>query len=167
MTVISEYGGRQTNTGTILVPRAAESFTYDPDGNLTSDSLWTNVWNGENRRVLVESRSAVPTAAKAREEWTFLPDGRWIERVVSTNNGSYVAACTNRYVWDGNVLVAVLNHTNGLELAFMRGLDMSGTLQSAGGVGGLLAVSVKSQIGQILQLLILPVPTAMETSPPW
>ena len=92
----------------------------------------------------MESRSAVPTAAKAREEWTFLPDGRWIERIVSTNNGSYVAVCTNRYVWDGNVLLAVLNHTNGLELAFMRGLDMSGTLQGAGGVGGLLAVQVGS-----------------------
>ena len=63
------------------------------------------------------------------------------ERIVSTNNGSgYIAMQTNRFVWDGNVLLAVLNHTNGLELAFLRGLDLSGTMQGAGGVGGLLAI---------------------------
>ena len=134
-----------TNLGNVLVPQTPESFTYDDDGNLTSDSLWTNVWSGENRRITIESRATVPTAGKAREQWTHLPDGRWIERIVSTNDGSsYVAVQTNRFVWDGNVLLAVLNHTNGLELAFMRGLDLSGTLQGAGGVGGLLAVQVGS-----------------------
>jgi hypothetical protein len=78
-----------------------------------------------------------------KEAWTYLPDGRWVERIVSTNNGSsFVAIQTNRYVWDGQVLLAVLNHTNGLELAFLRGIDMSGSLQGAGGVGGVLAVQV-------------------------
>ena len=130
-----------TNIGNLLIPQASESFTHDEDGNLTSDSLWTIVWNAENRRTLIESRSSVPAAAKAREQWTFLPDGRWIERIVLTNE---VPMLTNRYVWDGNVLLAVLNHTNSVELAFMRGLDLSGTLQGAGGVGGLLAVKVGS-----------------------
>jgi RHS repeat-associated protein len=132
-----------TNIGHARVPQATETFTHDWDGNLTSDSLWTNVWNGENRRTLIESRPNLPVAAKARVQWTHLPDGRWIERIVSTNNGSgYFPAQTNRYVWDGNVLLAVLNHTNGLQLSFLRGLDLSGTMQGAGGVGGLLAVQV-------------------------
>jgi RHS repeat-associated protein len=136
-----------TNMGHVLVPLTPESFTHDADGNLTSDSLWTNTWNAENRRTNIESRASVPTAGKIREQWTYLPDGRWVERIVSTNNGStYVAMQTNRYVWDGNVLLAVLNHTNGLELAFMRGLDLSGSLQGAGGVGGLLAVHDTSTI---------------------
>ena len=39
------------------------------------------------------------------------------------------------------MLLAVLNHTNGLELSFLRGLDLSGTPQGAGGVGGLLVVT--------------------------
>jgi RHS repeat-associated protein len=132
-----------TNAGSLLVPAATETFTHDADGNLTSDSLWTNVWNAENRRITIESRASVPTAGKVKEQWTYLPDGRWIERIVSTNNGSsYAAMQTNRFVWDGNVLLAVLNGTNGLELAFLRGLDLSGSLQGAGGVGGLLAVQV-------------------------
>ncbi len=80
--------------------------------------------------------------ARKREDWTYLPDGRWIERIVSTNNGSaYYPAFTNRYVWDGKVLLAVLDHTNGLVMSFMRGLDLSGSVQGAGGVGGVLAVT--------------------------
>ena len=144
---ITVSSGGSNIAGSVLLPKASESFTYDPDGNLTSDSLWTNVWNGENRRTTVESSAAVPTAGKAREVWSYLPDGRWIERIVSTNNGSsYVTVSTNRFVWDGNVLAAVLNGGNGLSQAFMRGLDLSGTLQGAGGVGGLLAVLDQSTI---------------------
>ena len=40
-----------------FVPADPESFTYDPDGNLTSDGRWTNMWNGENRLVTMETRS--------------------------------------------------------------------------------------------------------------
>jgi RHS repeat-associated protein len=103
------------------------------------------VWNAENRRITIESRASVPTAGKVKEQWTYLPDGRWVERIVSTWNltlGTWNPVQTNRYVWDGQVLLAVLNHTNGLELAFLRGVDLSGTLQGAVGVGGLLAVRV-------------------------
>jgi RHS repeat-associated protein len=126
-----------------MISQNPETFTYDPDGNLTSDSLWTNIWNAENRRIVVQNRSTVPIASQVREDWTILPDGRWLARIVSTNNSSiFVPVQTNRFVWDGDVLLAVLNHTNGLELAFLRGLDLSGTMQDAGGVGGLLAIRV-------------------------
>ena len=142
---VTVSSGGQSVTGHVLVAQSPESFTYDADGNLTSDSLWTNTWNAENRLLATESRSSVPAAARAREEWTYLPDGRWIQRIVSTNNGSaYYTAFTNRYAWDGQVLLAVLDHTNGLVMSFMRGLDVSGTLQGAGGVGGVLAVSFKT-----------------------
>ncbi len=102
-----------TDIASLLHPHATESLNYDLDGNTTSDSLWTNQWNAEDRRITVESRSTVPTAARAREQWTHLPDGRWIERIVSTWSGSaYVPQSTNRYVWDHSVLLAILDHTN-------------------------------------------------------
>jgi RHS repeat-associated protein len=127
--------------GNLLLAKNPEAFTYDADGNLTSDGLWTNVWNGENRRITIESRSTLPSAAKVKEAWTLLADGRWIERIVSTNNGTaYYPSLTNRYVWDNQVLLAVLDHTNGVVVSFMRGIDMSDSLQGAGGVGGVLAV---------------------------
>ena len=48
---------------------------------------------------------------------------------------------TNRFVWDGVVLLAVLNGNNGAEQSYLRGSDLSGSLSGAGGVGGLLAVN--------------------------
>jgi RHS repeat-associated protein len=137
--------GQASVSGNALLPKAQEQFWYDADGNLTSDSLWTNHWNAENRLVLTESGTGVPPVARLREAWTYLPDGRWIERIVSTNDGSsYYPAGTNRYVWDGQVLLAMLDHTNGVVMSFVRGLDLSGTIQGAGGVGGVLAVAFKT-----------------------
>ena len=137
--------GQTSVSGNVLVPKANESFWHDADGNLLSDSLWTNIWNGENRLVALESAAGMPTGAKMREVWKHLPDGRWIERIVSTNNGSaYYPAYTNRFVWDGQVLLAILDHNNGLVMSFVRGLDLSGSLQGAGGVGGVVAVAFKT-----------------------
>ncbi len=128
-----------TNRGGQLIAKANESLTYDLDGNMTSDSLWTNVWNADNRAVTNESRTGIPTVARYKEEWTYLPDGRWIQRIFSTNSGSaWLGSFTNHFVWDGELLMAVLNHTNGLVKSFVRGLDLSGTIRGAGGAGGLL-----------------------------
>ncbi len=144
LAALSNYTGADVITNTVgskLLAKTPEAFTYDADGNLTSDSLWTNVWNGENRRITIESRTSVAPVTRVREQWTILADGRWIERVVSTNNGTaYYPSLTNRYVWDGQVLLAVLDNTNGVVVSFMRGLDLSGSLQGAGGVGGVLVV---------------------------
>jgi len=137
--------GQTSVSANVLVPKANESFWHDADGNLLSDSLWTNTWNGENRLVVLESAAGMPTGAKMREQWNHLPDGRWIERIVSTNNGSaYYPAYTNRFVWDGQVLLAILDHTNGLVMSFIHGLDLSGSIQGAGGVGGVVVVVFKT-----------------------
>jgi RHS repeat-associated protein len=142
---IAVSAGGTNVTGHVLVPQTPQGFYYDADGNLTGEGLWTNTWSAENRLVKAESSAALPAAAKMREEWTHLPDGRWIQRIVSTNNGTaYFPAWTNRFVWDGQVLLAILDHTNGLVMSFLRGLDLSGSAQGAGGVGGLIAVSSKT-----------------------
>ena len=134
-------------SGSVLIAQTPQTFLYDADGNLVSDGLWTNVWNAENRLAYVESLSTVPAAARVHEDWSYLPDGRWNQRIVSTwntNTLNYQPSTTNRYVWDGQVLLAVLDQTNGLVMSFMRGLDLSGTMQGAGGVGGLLAINFKT-----------------------
>jgi RHS repeat-associated protein len=48
---------------------------------------------------------------------------------------------TNSLIWDGFNIIQVLTHTqtHTLTNSFIWGLDLSGTLQGAGGVGGLLA----------------------------
>jgi hypothetical protein len=92
----------------VLLAKWAEVFTFDLDFNLTNDGLSTNIRNAGNRLLKTESLSSVPAAGRARQEWTYLPAGRWIQRDVSTNNGSLCyPAYANRYGWDGLVLPAV------------------------------------------------------------
>jgi len=50
-----------------------------------------------------------------------------------------------RYVYDGWNLLASLNPASSVRQAYLWGLDMSGTMQGAGGVGGLLAITDASQ----------------------
>ncbi len=142
---VTVASGSNTNNGNLLFAKTPQVFTYDADGNQTSDGLWTNTWDAENRLIETESLTSVPASARMKEEWSYLPDGRWSQRIVSSWNGSaYVPQSTNRFVWDDKVLLAMLDQTNGLTMSFLRGNDLSGSMQGAGGVGGLLAVSFKT-----------------------
>jgi hypothetical protein len=63
---------------------------------------------------------------------------RRIQKIVSTNYaGDYYPHSTNRFVYDGWNVIAELNETNGVVQSFLWGLDLSGSMQGAGGVGGL------------------------------
>lgn len=54
-----------------------------------------------------------------------------------------------RYVYDGNLVVQERNEFNLPSVSYTLGLDLSGTLQSAGGIGGLLARSdIKSLLSE-------------------
>jgi RHS repeat-associated protein len=131
-----------TNTGTLFVAKNPETFTFDSDGNLTSDGRWTNLWSGENRLLTQMSLANAPAGSKLRVDYAYDYRGRMIQRVVSTNDGAqYFTALTNRFVYDGVVQLAEFDGGNGLVKAYTRGLDLSGTLQGAGGVGGLLFVN--------------------------
>ncbi len=66
--------------------------------------------------------------------------------MIYTNvSGTYTALATNKFIYYGWNLVAVLDATNRVLRTFCWGLDLSGTLQGAGGVGGLLAVKDSSE----------------------
>jgi RHS repeat-associated protein len=62
--------------------------------------------------------------------------------VVSTNSGSCVPAYTNLFLYDGWNLASVVNPNGSLVTAMIWGTDLSGSLQGAGGAGGLLAVNL-------------------------
>src|SRR5205085_6578257 len=132
--------GTTTNTviGNVFLARTPELFSYDGDGNLLTDGRWTNSWDAENRLVNLTSLSNAPTGSKFKLDLTYDYLGRRMQKIVSTNNGTaYVSQYTNRFVYDGWNVAAVLNHTNGLLYSFQWGTDLSGTMQGAGGVGGL------------------------------
>lgn len=133
-----------SSSGNALLQQTAESFTYDLDGNLTSDGLWTNTWDGENRLISMQSRTNVPAAARQKLDFTYDWMGRRIQKVVSIWSGSaYTPQSTNRFVYDGWNVIGILNETNGLVSTFTWGTDLSGSMQGAGGIGGLLFSSVR------------------------
>ena len=143
VSVATSGGG--TNTGNVFVPTATETYGYDADGNMTNDGRWTFTWDAENRLVSMQAMSTVPSGAKKKLDFTYDYGGRRNQKIVSTWNGSaYVPASTNKFLYDGWNLMAELNSTNGIIRTYIWGLDLSGTIQGAGGVGGLLVIKPAS-----------------------
>ncbi len=128
-----------TTVGYQFLPQTPEHFTYDADGNLTQDGHWNYTWDAENRLVkLAPSTSVAPQISLAFEyDW----QGRRIHKQVWANAG-WSGTPTNdvKFVYDGWNPIAVLNSSYTLQTSFVWGSDLSGSIQGAGGVGGLLFI---------------------------
>jgi RHS repeat-associated protein len=132
-----------TKTGNVLVPKTPEAFSYDADGNMTQDGKWVYAWDAENRLVSMTSLTNLPSASRLKLDFAY--DNKWrrIQKIVSAWNGSaYVPQSTNRFLYDGWNLVAMLDGSGTLLQSFRWGTDLSGSQQGAGGVGGLKAMTV-------------------------
>ena len=153
------YAANALNQYTNVTGGAAVSPAYDPDGNLTGctlpDGVWRFFWDAENRLAAAErltfdaagfrirvrnvydhrSRRVAKQLQRRyyREDGGMLPDEiRWGFPAVSA-----------RHIYDGwniaaeTAVDAVAGTTNAA--FYTWGPDLSGTLQGAGGVDGLLA----------------------------
>ena len=125
-----------------FLPQTPESFSYDADGNLSQDGRWQYTWDAENRLISLQGLSSLPTAAKLKLDFVYDDQGRRIQKAVSLwTNSAWSLVLSNRFVYDEWNLVAELNATNNnLIRSYVWGLDLSGTTQGAGGVGGLLEI---------------------------
>ena len=129
--------------GSLFVPATPEVFKYDADGNLTNDGRWNYTSDGENRLLTITGNTNLPTPARLKLDFTYDYRGRRITKRVSTWNGStYVGSYTNKFLYDGWNLIAEVNVTNGPVRSYLWGTDLSGSMDGAGGVGGLLAIAV-------------------------
>ena len=143
----TDTGGNVLNQyGKIDFPGAATiQPVHDADGNMTSGPVpgangldpgvpvpvnATLTWDGENR--LVEAVVSGTTV-------TYLYDSQ--SRLISRSVGS----SSTLYFYDGwNRIAEYVQNGSGhdLERSYLWGMDLSGSMQGAGGVGGLLAMSV-------------------------
>jgi RHS repeat-associated protein len=134
--------GQSSVSGHVYVARTPETNTYDLDGNLLSDGRWTYSWDAENRLTNMTSLSGAPSGSQLNLSFVYDYMGRRIQKVVSTNSGlGYVVEYTDNYAYDGWNCVAVLNSSLSLVNSFLWGTDLSGSMQGAGGVGGLVQVT--------------------------
>src|SRR5665213_2382442 len=120
--------GQTPVSGHQFVAQTPENFTYDFDGNLTQDGRWTYTWDAENRLVNMTSVSGGPSGSLLKLDFGYDYKGRRMQKVVSLYSGGYSPNYTNRFVYDGWNMVAMLNPTPVLEASFMWGTDLSGSM---------------------------------------
>ena len=70
--IASLSGTNTTNSGSAYVPKATETFGYDPDGNLTNDGRWSFTWDGENRLVTMDPSGTVTVPDRAKRKLEFV-----------------------------------------------------------------------------------------------
>ena len=129
--------------------------TYDADGNMTCDGRFRYTWNGENRLVRAQELVAPTNRHPYTVAYAYDHRGRMVSKRITENDGSDTLVKSTTYLWDGwniiretqwpvtsdqwSVGPLATNHYP-LVTDYVWGLDLDGTLQGAGGVGGLLAV---------------------------
>jgi len=131
-TASDSYGRADTNTVSVYLP-ASMNLTYDGNGNLTSDGRRAFAYDDENQLI----RVTVTNAWKVE----FAYDGRLRRRVRTEYlwQNAWVTSQVVYYVYAGNLVAQERDGNNVPLVAYTRGRDLSGGLQRAGGIGGLLA----------------------------
>ena len=133
-------------TGTVQTVQLASSQLvpgYDSDGNLLDDAGINTgtsgdrnfIWDAENRLIEVKDESDGTTIATYAYDYL----GRRVRKTVPGTGGEDTV-----FLYDGwNVIAEYQLKTENWELktSYTWGMDLSGSMQGAGGVGGLLAVN--------------------------
>ena len=148
-------GSTRVETGHTYVARTPEEFEYDADGNLpalrsfseggTRDGRWVYEWDAENRLVRMNTRGDVLDSGVPRQRIEFAYDSQWRrvgKRVYLWTNSTFALRTSSSFLYDGwNLVTEVIrNPQSEIRNSYVWGLDLSGTLQGAGGVGGLVGI---------------------------
>jgi RHS repeat-associated protein len=126
--VTHSYTANALNQYTQITNGGLRTLVYDLDGNLTNDGVFAYSWDSENRMIGAANENT---------------DACYSYDYMSRRYRKIVNGVTNNFVYDGWNLVAELSN-NGSQIITNRyvwGLDLSGTLLGAGGIGGLLSVT--------------------------
>jgi RHS repeat-associated protein len=137
------YGRHSTNTVTVSIATST-AFQYDGNGNLTNDGLRCFAYDDENQL------KQVWVANKWFSQFTY--DGRMRRRIrqeFTWQGSGWMLTNEVYYVYDGNVVVQERNLNNLPTTTYTRGQDLSGNLENAGGIGGLLSMTLNTSSGPL------------------
>lgn len=130
---VNEYGATNINTLTVNLPLNVTLY-FDNNGNLTNDGSRTFAYDSENQLTNVTVASAF------RKDFVFDGLNRLrIKREFTWTNSAWMQTNEVHFIYDGNVIIQQRNSNNVPTLTLTRGLDLSGSRQGDGGIGGLLA----------------------------
>jgi RHS repeat-associated protein len=135
-----KYGRHSTNTVNVNITTNT-TYQYDGNGNLTNDGLRSFAYDNENQLLQVW----------VTNQWLsqFTYDGKMRRRIrqeYTWQNSGWVQTNQVYYVYDGNVVIQERDINNLPSTTYTRGLDLS-SLQGAGGIGGLLAMTLNTASG--------------------
>ena len=158
------YTANQLNQYTSITGGISASPTHDDDGNMTFSGSWYYSWDGENRMTVAEPYGATNGSLMVEVKYDY--KNRRVEKNVKklsgrtagypfdpSGAGTWNKIETRRYIWQDWNIIAELVSTN---VSFFTpyhsslyawGLDLSGTRQGFGGVGGLLSDTMISSTG--------------------
>ena len=121
--------------------------TYDGNGNLTNRynvmaGAYNYGYDDENELTSAEQ------ATQWRTEFVYDGKGRMRKRLEYTWTGSaWTLSTAVNYVYDGMRVIQERSSSNVPQVSYTRGTDLSGSLEGAGGIGGLLGRSHAYQTG--------------------
>src|SRR5208282_3848187 len=145
-----------------LTAIGSTSYSYDenvsPTATTTATSTSTNTYDAENRLIAAEETTVPPKLTtfiydglgrlRAQSQWVWTNSGGGggdgdVEPNGSGGGGSGAWVLTNAlyYVYDGTRVIEERNVNNAPTNAYTWGPDLSGTVEGAGGIGGMLARS--------------------------
>jgi len=160
------YGRTASTSIPIRFPLTGPCFIYDDNGNLLTDGNRYFEYDYENQLT------AVTVSNSWRSEFSYDGFGRRrIRKEFTWQSGVWTNLTEVHYIYDGRLVIQEQD-TNGLTTVhYTRGNDLSGTLQGAGGIGGLLARSdaQNKTVGfpQITNIAFLESYAPIPPLPPW
>ncbi len=112
---------------------------YDANGNcVTNNGYISYTYDAENRLSLISD----VVYRSYQSGFVYDGMGRLRTRNEFTWNGSkWVVGSTVNYLYDGKRVIQERDGSNNPNVSYTRGTDLSGTMEGAGGIGGLLGRS--------------------------
>jgi RHS repeat-associated protein len=140
---LNQYKSRETTENG---RQTSDFYQHDADGNLIQDTKWSYKWNADNRLIAMEDQDSTNPQ---RLEFRYDPQGRRIQKAVygltivdeggkGKKRPKWNLIKQHYYIYNEWNLIAEIDDKDNLVRTHLWGADLSGTLQGAGGVGGLL-----------------------------
>jgi len=131
------YTANKLNQYVAITATATAVPVHDTDGNLADDATKLFTYDGENRLSTVSRKSDNALIAT----YTYDDKSRRVRKL--TTAIATQGATDLVFLWDGWIMVGELAHSSGTfspTRYYAWGLDLSGSAQGAGGVGGLVMI---------------------------